>query len=135
MSLFIHKDFVMHSGGIAHYKIDCDALTDEDIETLAWMIAQKGKFQRVYGVPRGGERLANALRKYCTAEVGPRLIVDDVYTTGQSMEHVKSSLGWSDAVGVVIFARGVTPDWIKPIFQMHWMNVQDTPPQESMNFE
>lgn len=124
MNLFQRKDFVMHSGDIAHYKIECDALTDEDIETLAWLIAQKGKFSDVYGVPKGGSRLARALQKYVSFE-GPPLIVDDVLTTGNSMEESKIKLHWSNAIGVVIFARKSCPGWIKPIFEMHWINTSD----------
>lgn len=124
MSLFQRKQFTMHSGGIAQYKIECDALTDEDIDTLAWMIAQKGKFSAVRGVPAGGLRLEKALRPFTSTE-GPRLIVDDVLTTGDSMEEYKLLLGWPDALGVVIFARGRCPMWVHPIFQMHWFNTQD----------
>lgn len=40
--LFQRKDFKMHSGGVAHYKIECDALTDEDLKTLAWIISKNG---------------------------------------------------------------------------------------------
>ena len=123
-TLFIKKDWVMHSGGTAHNKIECDALTDEDIDCLAFIIAQKGKFCDIHGIPNGGVRLANSLRKFVDKE-GVRLIVDDVLTTGSSMEEAKQKLGWSDAVGVVLFARGQCADWIRPVFQMSWINVTD----------
>ena len=123
-TLFIKKDWVMHSGGTAHYKIECDALTDEDIDCLAFIIAQKGKFSDVFGIPNGGVRLANSLRKFADKE-GVKLIVDDVLTTGTSMEEAKQKLGWSDAVGVVLFSRGPCADWIRPVFQMSWLNVAD----------
>lgn len=122
--LFIKQDWVMHSGGTAHYKIDCDCLTDNDIETIAFIISRKGKFSEVYGVPRGGTRLQHALEKYRTPG-GVRLIVDDVLTTGRSMEEARQTKDWPDAVGVVVFARNMCPDWIKPIFQMNWINVPD----------
>ena len=132
-TLFIKKDFVMHSGGLAHYKIECDALTDGDIETLAWIIAQKTHetvpnhkgtgIKSVYGVPRGGVRLAKAVEQYIDPEGSIKLIVDDVLTTGTSMELAKAQ-GHGD-VGVVIFARGPCPDWVKPIFTMHWFNTTD----------
>ena len=114
----------MHSGGIAQYKIEADALTDEDIETLAWIIAQKGKFRSVYGVPTGGTRLANALEKY-KSDTGVRLIVDDILTTGASMELAKQELGWNDAIGIVIFARNRCPHWVRPIFEMTFFNSED----------
>ena len=60
MTLFTKKDWAMHSGGIAQYKIECDALTDKDMDCLAFIISQKGQFSRVYGVPTGGSRLAKA---------------------------------------------------------------------------
>jgi len=125
MNLFQRKDFVLHSGGVAHYKIECNALTDEDLETLAWIVAQKGPFCAVYGVPTGGVRFAQALEKHISNR-GVRLIVDDVLTTGMSMEQAKEQLLWHDAVGVVIFARGPAPSWVKPLFQMHWINTKDT---------
>lgn len=123
-ALFDKKDWKMHSGGIAHYKIECDALTDSDLECLAFMISEKGQFREVHGVPRGGARLEKALHKYKSKQ-GVRLIVDDVLTTGASMEEAKANLGWHDAVGVVIFARSSYPSWIKPIFEMRWVNTKD----------
>ena len=132
-TLFVKKDFVMHSGGTAHYKIECDALTDEDIETLAWIIAQKTRetvpghegsgIYSVYGVPRGGVRLAKAVEKYIDPKGTIKLIVDDVLTTGASMQAAKDR-GMGE-VGVVVFARGPCPDWVKPIFTMHWFNTTD----------
>lgn len=123
-ALFVKKEFKMHSGGTAEYKIECDALTDEDLETLAFIISRKGAFSDVYGVPRGGVRLQKALEKYKQKD-GVKLIVDDVLTTGASMEEAKQKKGWSDAVGIVIFARGSCPDWVKPLFHMLWMNTKD----------
>ncbi len=123
-ALFVKKEWTMHSGGKANYKIECDALTDEDLDCLAYIISQKGKFREVYGVPRGGVRLAKALEQY-KSEDGVRLIVDDVLTTGNSMEDAKVKLNWLDAVGVVLFARGTCNDWIKPLFQMKWINTKD----------
>ena len=133
-TLFRKMDFRMHSGGLAHYKIECEALTDDDIETLAWIIAQKSKqmtredrtgIRDVYGVPRGGTRLGNALMKYKDKWGSIRLIVDDVLTTGNSMQQARLDLGWCDAFGVVIFARHECPNWIHPIFSMQWFNVKD----------
>jgi orotate phosphoribosyltransferase len=125
-ALFVKKDFVMHSGNTAHWKLECDSLTDEDIETLAWIIADKGKFKRVFGIPNGGVRLADALQKYVSNE-GKNLIIDDVLTSGASMEEAKEKLGWHDAVGIVIFARNRPPSWVRAIFEMTFFNVQDTP--------
>lgn len=135
-TLFVKKEFRMHSGGIAHYKIECDALTDDDIETLAFMIATRAKklskkgtgINRVHGVPEGGLRLAKALEQYGGDPKGTDIIVDDVLTTGASMEGAKKKTGWTNVIGVVIFARGHYPSWIKPIFEMHWINTEDEKP-------
>lgn len=133
--LFVKQDFIMHSGGLAHYKVECDALTPGDIETLAWLIAQKTKLMtgqegsgigQVVGVPQGGLKLAEALQKYREPRGTLKVIVDDVLTTGRSMEVEKERTGWGDeAIGVVIFARGRCPDWIKPIFSMQFFNTKD----------
>lgn len=119
-NLFQRKTFTTHSGKVAHYKIECDALTDEDIETLAWLISKRGDIKEVHGIPRGGDRLAAALRKYCTPS-GVTLIVDDVLTTGKSMEVARAKIG-QYAVGVVIFARASCPSWIQPLFKNEFIS-------------
>ena len=134
MNLFQKKTFEMHSGGTSDFKIECDALTDEDIATLAHIISQKFTFGMVYGVPTGGTRLATELRKHLPEDQieGDMLIVDDVLTTGKSMQEARDEYirvrrqmdgGFErrDAPkvqGVVIFARGECPDWIYPLFRM-----------------
>lgn len=122
--LFEKRNWTMHTGGKAEYKIECDALTDEDIDCLAYLISTKGQFSKVHGVPKGGARLAKSLERYATSG-GARLIVDDVLTTGSSMEQAKTELGWSDAIGIVIFARSKCPEWVLPMFQMSWINSKD----------
>ena len=117
-NLFVNKTFTMHSGDIGHWKIECDALTDGDLDTLAYIISRRLKFNKVIGIPRGGIRIAKALEKY-ESDKGFCLIVDDVLTTGSSMEEVKKQHSDKDVIGVVIFARGKCPDWIIPLFQMH----------------
>lgn len=129
MNLFQRVDLILHSGGRSDFKIECDALTDEDINTLAYLIYKKYKpILEVYGVPEGGLRLQKALLNYISNDVtGNILIVDDVLTTGNSMEELKSTFEYFSAnaglecKGVVIFARGKCPEWVEPIFQM-WEN-------------
>jgi len=116
MNLIVAEEFISHAGRLLDFKIECDALSDADIAALASVIARRIKFGAVYGVPRGGLRLANALEPYATS--GPRLIVDDVLTTGKSMVEVRNS---TNDRGVVIFARGPCPDWITPIFSLEMM--------------
>ena len=113
--LFRRGDFTLHSGGRSNFRIDCDALTDNDWETLAVLIASKVTFGVVIGVPTGGFMLAQKLAPYIT-KGGGTLIVDDVLTTGISMEEMRKN--YPGAIGIVVFARGKCPDWITPLFQM-----------------
>jgi len=114
MNLFRLGSFSAHSGQQLAWKIECDALTSEDLGTVAWLLAQRlPKFGDVEGVPLGGERLATQLRPFRTR--GPLLIVDDVLTTGTSMENFRAG---RDAIGAVIFARDVCPVWVLPLFQL-----------------
>lgn len=118
--MFVKGNVILNSGEESFFKIECDHLTDEDIETLALIISDRLWFSSVVGVPRGGERLASALRKYefwSQDDKLPTLIVDDVLTTGRSMEEFRNKVP-GDTIGVVIFARGKCPDWIRPVFKM-----------------
>src|SRR5690349_2104713 len=125
MSLFNLGDFTLHSGVATKWKIDCDALSDDDISALAIMIFDMvGPFMSVEGIPTGGLRLAKALEPLAGRRSGLsrniHLIVDDVLTTGGSMERAKKRhsgqgpAGRPGIQGVVIFARGKCPDWITP---------------------
>ncbi|MGB6326676.1 MAG: hypothetical protein WBG11_13150 [Methylocella sp.] len=109
----MRKSFVMHSGDRSQWKIECDALTEEEIETFAPLISKKFVFGKVEGIPRGGLPVANALQKYCTR--GPCLLVDGVLTTGASMELARK---YHSDIGVVLFARGPCPEWIHPVFRL-----------------
>ena len=134
MAVFQKKDFIMHSGGLAHWKIECEKYSEEDFETFAWLIAQKAKtiigedrtgVREIYGVPFGGKMIEEKFIPYLDKWGTLRLIVDDVLTTGKSMEKAKIEKGWSDAIGIVIYARGTYPNWIKPIFAMPWFSSGD----------
>lgn len=115
-------EFTLHSGKKSTFKIDCDALTNDDIEVIALMLKYRlPPFGEVEGVPQGGLRLAAAMRKYAVPGVQRKgwygatalLIVDDVFTTGMSMEEHR---GGRPAMGAVIFAREETPEWITPLW-------------------
>lgn len=120
--IFVKHDFTAHSGDVLTWKIECDALSVFDIETLAYLISCNTKFSEVYGVPTGGLKLMVALQQYSTHDPHNHvLIVDDVLTTGTSMEEFKSKLILEqDPIGVVIFARGPCPDWVTPVFDYRW---------------
>lgn len=113
MNLFRSGYFPLSSGQISGWKIDCGALTDEDIAMLAALIWKRVQFDRCEWVPTGGERLGKALQGYTSALSGNLLIVDDVLTTGASMEKQRAG---REAIGVVIFARGPTPEWVEAMF-------------------
>jgi len=113
--LFNTGEFKLHSGEKSNYKIDCDALSEEDINNLAFMIAEKTYFGKVYAIPQGGLRLAYALSFYENRS-GPILIADDVLTTGGSMEKAKKLFPGKEVKGVVIFARCTPPNWVRAVF-------------------
>jgi hypothetical protein len=101
-------EFTLNSGGFSPFKIECDALTPDDWATLAGMIHERvGYFRDAIGVPRGGEQLAGLLR--CWARNNPyfpRLVVDDVWTSGASILRLMQPRD----VGFVVFARRPIPE-------------------------
>ena len=121
MGLFTKQNLVLHSGSTSDFKIECDEMSYSDVETLCYLISKKFKFFSVFGVPKGGVKFAECLRQYCVNDPRyPTLIIDDVLTTGKSMEDFVKINGSKNVtyIGVVIFARGECPNWITPIFQM-----------------
>lgn len=120
MNLFQRGNFTLHSGEKSKWKIECDALSWEDWDTLAMMIVERTRpllFAKVIGVPRGGLKLARALMPYQVIKSGPTLVVDDVLTTGNSiLEVVQGQLG--PCIAWVVFARGVCPPGINALFRM-----------------
>ena len=112
--MFDTGTFTLHGGQESQWKIECDALTEADWKTLAAMIAERQTFSDVEGVPSGGWSLADALVAYRSPE-GPLLIVDDVLTTGVSMETQRAD---REAVGYVVFARGPCPPWVQALFTL-----------------
>ena len=106
-NLFQRGSFILASGKASHFKIECDALTNEDWETLAMLIAERcSPFGTVEGIPTGGIKLANALRKYSSSNSSLRLLVDDVYSTGQSLGKMRKR---NDEVWVVFARKKPTP--------------------------
>jgi hypothetical protein len=116
MSLFRLGDFKLHSGGQSDFKIECEGLDDDDLDAIAYMLAKLlPPFGLVEGVPHGGLGLAQAMSKWAGGPPNRLLIVDDVLTTGASMEEQREG---RDAYGAVIFARGPCASWILPLFTM-----------------
>lgn len=121
--LFQLGRFRLHSGHESGWKIDCDALSDGDLAALAAIgAAQLGvSFGEVVGIPRGGLRFAEALRRHADPSSRAVLIVDDVLTTGNSMFAERDRLvrlGHVAVYGLVIFARTNANPCVARIFQM-----------------
>lgn len=114
-NLFQLGDFVLHSGEESFFKIDADALTLEDWQTLALMLLPRlPEFGSVEGVPRGGIVLASFMLPHVTE--GPLLICDDVVTSGGSLEAHRAG---REAIGAVVFARRkVTLPWVTALFTL-----------------
>ena len=121
-NLFVEETFVGHSGGTLHWKIEMDTLTDVEWKCIAKMIMEyeTRPFQAAIGIPRGGLTLSMYLNDYSTQDPkDPYLIVDDVLTTGGSMEEFKEEhFKNKKVVGWVVFSRKNPASWIKTLFQM-----------------
>ncbi len=125
--LFVEEDFIGHSGGQLHWKIECDAITSPEWKCIARMIMEyeKRPFQAAIGIPRGGVELGRWLNEYSTQNPDdPYLICDDVLTTGGSFDEFVDSYfrNRNPSVGYFgwcVFARDKPrQDWIQSLFQM-----------------
>jgi orotate phosphoribosyltransferase len=135
MSLFQLGDFILASGKKSPFKIDCDFLSWDDWQTLAFLLAQRVQtFCDVYGVPTGGEMFAKALKPYAVEDSEYILIVDDVWTTGESMNKFETKIGWDTGwryglVRAVAFARAPVPISVTALFSLspppHWARMQE----------
>lgn len=109
--LFKWGTFTSAAGLELDWKIECDALTKDDWACIAAVGARSlAPFSMVLGVPRGGLPLAKALEPYCSKS-GRILIVDDVWTTGKSMQDFANNHDGVDDwwFGFVAFARAPLP--------------------------
>ena len=124
MNIFQEVDFKSHSGLDLSWKIECDGVSKKEWKCLTEMIMdyEKRPFQSAIGIPRGGVVLGSYLNQYSTENPDdPILIVDDVLTTGGSMEEFKRKRSWRNPtkyIGWVVFARGFPPQWCRALFQM-----------------
>ena len=137
MSLFHPGEFWSHSGIRLPFKLECDCLTERDLDLFAELIATRlyppnqHSFCRVVGVPKGqpgGRDNGGVLAQYVRHHVNLvedtgeawTLIVDDVLTTGQSMNSTRFFQFYNRlCVGAVIFARGPCPEWVRPLFTLN----------------
>ena len=124
--LFQSLNFKSHSGLNLSWKIEMDALTDPEWFTIKKMIIELSPpFREAVGIPRGGAKLGDLLNEHATGnEEDPICIVDDVLTTGASMEYFLTQYQRNRrpfiAIGWVVFARTRCPDWVQALFQMPW---------------
>lgn len=126
MALFQLGDFTLHSGERSFWKIECDALTEADWQCLAHigMCHLEEGFFMVLPVPMGGIPFARAMKQYEDTSGVTLLLVDDVLTTGNSLEetrqwaHKQHQIPLEAIKGLVVFSRGECPKWVTPIFQM-----------------
>ena len=125
IDLFQKIDFTSHPGLDLTWKIEMDALSHREWECISHMIRELSPpFREAIGIPRGGNVLGKLLNRHGTGkEEDPICIVDDVLTTGMSMNTYREEMDierWqkSCALGWVVFARVRPPKWIKALFQM-----------------
>lgn len=123
MTLFQHGSFLSSSGVNLDWKIECDSLTDADIECLAKISLQMLRRLSVdadnfIGVPRGGVRLADAMQRLKGERGDKKLVVDDVLTTGSNMKRMMAAENAD--LGLVIFARRPCPIGIYYLFETNW---------------
>jgi len=123
IDLFQKIDFTSHAGLDLTWKIEMDALTPDEWECIAHMIMELSPpFKEAIGIPRGGNILGKLLNQHGTGKrEQPICIVDDVLTTGGSMNDFKAKRQWrnpSEYIGWVVFARNKPPSWVKALFQM-----------------
>ena len=89
MDLFQSVNFKSHSGLDLTWKIEMDALGDAEWVAVSKMIMERTPpFREAVGIQRGGVKLGDLLNEHATGnEEDPICIVDDVLTTGNSMEY------------------------------------------------
>jgi hypothetical protein len=122
MALFMPLRFLGHSGNVLSGRIECDALTWDDWMGIIMLCQGAGLFpeavSEVVAVPRGGTRFAIAVDGYADltrSVAAPRLVVDDVLTTGTSM---RDAMDRPDDIGLVVFARGPLIPRVSALFTM-----------------
>jgi orotate phosphoribosyltransferase-like protein len=121
--LFQSVNFISHSGIPLTWKIECDAIHDDEWATLAKMIREyePRNWSRAVGIPRGGSKLGEELDKYSTGnEADPLLIVDDVYTTGRSFKNYieQNTRPEQKIICWCVFARKPTESEVQALFTM-----------------
>ena len=128
MKLFQDGDFKSHAGLPLKWKLECDAITDDEWRCLAKMVMdyQERPFYKAVGIPRGGLKFAEAMNEYASGnEEDSIMICDDVFTPGASFkEFINENYPmWSAGQGFrwVVFARRPCyehPHHVRALFTM-----------------
>lgn len=110
--------FILSSGLASAWRMNIEALSPAEMDALARIaiddVLNSRHFYAVEGVPTGGIALAHAIYPLISGdERAPLLIVDDVCTTGNSLEKRRAG---RHAKGLVIFNRGTLPEWAVAIW-------------------
>lgn len=129
MSLIRLADVTLHSGGRSWFKLAADEFIRDNLPGLVALArAAVAPFAAVSGIPTGGLLLAGALAPHASPDAHGLLLVDDVLTTGASFFEARRAAwvargepefvrqGWCR--GVVVFARGPCPPFVKALFQL-----------------
>lgn len=121
MDLMGLGQYTLASGRKSGFKIDCDALSDSSIDACAYLLTRIiYPYRDVIGVPRGGLRLAKAMKRYASPTWSRTMVVDDVWTTGGSVKKLIAEKGLPENTPVaVIFARGPTPKNVTVLFPIN----------------
>jgi orotate phosphoribosyltransferase len=127
MALFNRGDFQLSSGRVSTWIIDCETLTGEDWDTLAFLASCiLPSFDYVTGIERGGVAFARALHAYRAPYRCDRIVIaDDVVTTGKSFKWTRAKLVDQkpnlDIIGIAVFDRsgGCKPDFVKALLTVN----------------
>ena len=98
MKLFQDGDFKSHAGLPLKWKLECDAITDEEWRCIAKMVMdyQVQPFYKAVGIPRGGLKFAEAMNEYASGDPADQtMICDDVFTTGTTLKEINRAIGVS----------------------------------------
>lgn len=129
MPLFQSGDFLLHSGQHSAWKLECEAITLDEMKVIAKLLAERlPAFSRTVSVSEDSNNPATILRG-CLAQYAEEtnktlIVVDDVFTTGSTMSSARRKLQESyvysqyNIMGAVIFAREPIFDWIIPLFTL-----------------
>lgn len=111
------------SGQRRRWVIDSSELTQDDLDTLAKVVASTYPYFDVNVVSEGGERFARALRENTPLLGAHILLVDDVLRSDSDIVRMYKAIDELKltnslyVLGIVIFSQIQSlPSWIKPLF-------------------